>query len=171
MQDYQSLALGYVEELSDLKRRHASLERHCRGLESKLSKTRDRMKMYRARCKAWESALAKVDEIYWGFLGSDELMAPHGAYAAAVCAANNAAYTSSLVMKNFTNAITAATATIAFASHMAYLTYLFIRAPFLLGCCCVLLEKRWATRFFEPKMGIYLRFIGWMLPKGVALRL
>lgn len=88
MQDYQSLALSYAEELSDLKRRHASLERHCRGLESKLSKTRDRMKMYRARCKAWESALAKVDEIYWGFLGSDELMAPHRAYAAAVCAAN-----------------------------------------------------------------------------------
>lgn len=88
MQDYQSLALSYAEELSDLKRRYANLERHCRGLESKLSKTRDRMKMYRARCKAWESALAKVDEIYWGFLGSDELMAPHRAYAAAVCAAH-----------------------------------------------------------------------------------
>lgn len=88
MQDYQSLALSYAEELSDLKRRYANLERHCRGLESKLSKTRDRMKMYRARCKAWESALAKVDEIYWGFFVSDELMAPYRAYAAAVCAAN-----------------------------------------------------------------------------------
>lgn len=64
MQDYQSLALSYAEELSDLKRKHASLERHCRGLESKLSKTRDRMKMYRARCKAWEAALAEVDEIH-----------------------------------------------------------------------------------------------------------
>lgn len=88
MNDYQSLALNYANELSDLKRQYASLERHCRGLESKLAKTRDRMKMYRARCKAWESALAKVDEIYWGFFGSDELMAPHRAYAAAVCAAN-----------------------------------------------------------------------------------
>lgn len=88
MQDYQSLALSYADELSDLKRKHANLERHCRGLESKLSKTRDRMKMYRARCKAWESALAKVDEIYWGFFGSDELMAPHKAYGVAVCAAN-----------------------------------------------------------------------------------
>ena len=88
MQDYQSLALSYAEELSDLKRRYASLERHCRGLESKLSKTRDRMKMYRERCQAWERALAKVDEIYWGFLGSDELTATHRAYAAAVCAAN-----------------------------------------------------------------------------------
>jgi hypothetical protein len=88
MQDYQSLDLSYAEELSDLKRRYANLERHCRGLESKLSKTRGRMKMYRARCKAWESALTKVDEIYWGFVGSDELMAPHMAYATAVCAAN-----------------------------------------------------------------------------------
>ena len=88
MQDYQSLALSYAEELSDLKRRYSNLERHCRGLESKLSKTRDRMKMYRERCRAWERALAKVDEIYWGFLGSDELTATHRAYAAAVCAAN-----------------------------------------------------------------------------------
>ena len=88
MQDYQSLALSYAEELSDLKRRYASLERHCRGLESKLSKTRDRMKMYRERCRAWEMALAKVDEIYWGLLGSDELMSTHRAYAVAVCAAN-----------------------------------------------------------------------------------
>ena len=44
--------------------------------------------MYRERCQAWERALAKVDEIYWGFLGSDELTATHRAYAAAVCAAN-----------------------------------------------------------------------------------
>lgn len=88
MQDYQSLAMSYAEELSDLKCRYSNLERHCRGLENKLAKTHGRMKMYRARCKAWESALAKVDEIYWGFLGSDELMAPHKAYAAAVCAAN-----------------------------------------------------------------------------------
>lgn len=88
MNDYQALALNYAEELSDLKRRYASLERHCRGLESKLSKTRCRMKMYRERCRAWERALAKVDEIYWRFLGGDELMAPHRAYAAAVCAAN-----------------------------------------------------------------------------------
>lgn len=64
MQDYQTLALSYAEELSDLKRRYANLERHCRGLESKLSKTRDRMKMYRARCQAWESALNKVDKLY-----------------------------------------------------------------------------------------------------------
>lgn len=88
MQDYQSLALSYAEELSDLKRRYANLERHCRGLESKLSKTRDRMKMYRERCRAWERSLAKVDEIYLGFLGSDEIMVTHRAYAAAVCAAN-----------------------------------------------------------------------------------
>ena len=63
MQDYQSLALSYAEELSDLKRRYANLERHCRGLESKLSKTRDRMKMYRERCWAWETALNKVDAL------------------------------------------------------------------------------------------------------------
>lgn len=63
-QDYQSLALGYAEELSDLKRRYANLERHCRGLESKLSKTRDRMRMYRERCKAWERALAKAYELF-----------------------------------------------------------------------------------------------------------
>lgn len=88
MQDYQSLALSCAEELSDLKRRYASLERHCRGLESKLAKTRDRMKMYRARCKAWESALAKVDEIYWDFMRDEELMAPHKAYGVAICAAN-----------------------------------------------------------------------------------
>lgn len=88
MQDYQSLALSYADELSDLKRRYANLERHCRGLESKLSKTRDRMKMYRERCRAWERALSKVDEIYWGFLGSDELTATQRAYASAVCAAN-----------------------------------------------------------------------------------
>lgn len=88
MQDYQSLALGYVEELSDLKRRYASLERHCRGLESKLSKTRDRMKMYRERCRAWESALSNVDRLYWGFMSDEELTAPSKAYGVAVCAAN-----------------------------------------------------------------------------------
>lgn len=72
MNGYQPLALSFAEELSDLKRRyeklerkHADLERHCRGLENKLSKTRDRMKMYRARCKAWETALHKVDTLYW----------------------------------------------------------------------------------------------------------
>ena len=57
MQDYQSLALRYAEELSDLKR-------HCAGLEAKLSKTRSRMKLYRERCRAWESALEKADELY-----------------------------------------------------------------------------------------------------------
>lgn len=88
MQDYQSLALGYAEELSDLKRRYASLERHCRGLESKLSKTRDRMKMYRERCRAWESALSNVDRLYWGFMSDEELTAPSKAYGVAVCAAN-----------------------------------------------------------------------------------
>ena len=85
MQDYQSLALSYAEELSDLKRRYANLERHCRGLESKLSKTRDRMKMYRARCKAWESALANVDRLYWGYMRDEALSK---AYGVAVCAAN-----------------------------------------------------------------------------------
>lgn len=88
MNDYQALALSYADELSDLKRRYASLERHCRGLESKLSKTRDRMKMYRELCRAWERALAKVDEIYWGFMRDEEFTAPHKAYGVAVCAAN-----------------------------------------------------------------------------------
>ena len=88
MQDYQSLALSYAEELSDLKRRYASLERHCRGLESKLSKTRGRMKMYRERCRAWEMALANVDRLYWGFMRDEDLMAPHMEYGVAVCAAN-----------------------------------------------------------------------------------
>ena len=88
MQDYQSLALSYAEELSDLKRRYASLERHCRGLESKLSKTRDRMKMYRARCKAWESALANVDRLYWGYMRDKDLAVLSKAYGVAVCAAN-----------------------------------------------------------------------------------
>ena len=88
MQDYQSLALSYAEELSDLKRRYANLERHCRGLESKLSKTRDRMKMYRARCKAWEMALAKVDEIYWSYMRDKDLAVLSKAYGVAVCAAN-----------------------------------------------------------------------------------
>jgi hypothetical protein len=64
MQDYQTLALSYADGLADLKRRYANLERHCRGLESKLSKTRDRMKMYRERCRAWETALGKADELY-----------------------------------------------------------------------------------------------------------
>ena len=95
MNDYQPLALSFAEELSDLKRRyeklehkHADLERHCRGLESKLSKTRDRMKMYRERCRAWESALSNVDRLYWGFMSDEELTAPHKAYGVAVCAAN-----------------------------------------------------------------------------------
>lgn len=88
MQDYQSLALSYAEELSDLKRRYANLERHCRGLESKLSKTRDRMKMYRARCHAWESALATVDRLYWSYMRDKELAVLSKAYGVAVCAAN-----------------------------------------------------------------------------------
>lgn len=64
MQDYQTLALSYAEELFDLKRRYADQERHCKGLESKLSKLRSRMKLYRERCRAWETALIKVDELY-----------------------------------------------------------------------------------------------------------
>lgn len=88
MNDYQSLALSYAEELPDLKRRYSNLERHCRGLESKLSKTRDRMKMYRARCQAWESSLANVDRLYRGFMSDEELTAPSKAYGVAVCAAN-----------------------------------------------------------------------------------
>lgn len=95
MNGYQPLALSYADELSDLKRRyeklerkHADLERHCRGLESKLSKTRDRMKLYRARCRAWESALSNVDRLYWRFMSDEELTAPHKAYGVAVCAAN-----------------------------------------------------------------------------------
>lgn len=87
MQDYQSLALSYAEELSDLKRRHANLERHCRGLESKLSKTRDRMKMYRERCRAWESALAKVDSFHWCFMRDEKPTSSDMAYAVAACAA------------------------------------------------------------------------------------
>lgn len=87
MQDYQSLALSYAEELSDLKRRHADLQRHCRGLESKLSKTRDRMKMYRERCRAWESALSNADRLYWGLMSDEELTAPSEAYGVAVCTA------------------------------------------------------------------------------------
>lgn len=95
MNGYQPLALSFAEELSDLKRRyeklerkHADLERHCRGLESKLAKTRDRMKMYRERCRAWESALSNVDRLYWGFMSDEELTAPSKAYGVAVCAAN-----------------------------------------------------------------------------------
>lgn len=87
MQDYQSLALSYAEELSDLKRRYASLERHCRGLESKLAKTRGRMKMYRERCRAWESALSNADRLYWGLMSDEELAAPSQAYGVAVCTA------------------------------------------------------------------------------------
>lgn len=64
MHDYQSLALSYAEELSDIKRRYAYLERHCKELESKLSKTRGSMKLYSERCRAWETALIKVDELY-----------------------------------------------------------------------------------------------------------
>lgn len=86
MQDYQSPALSYADELSDLKRRYANLERHCRGLESKLSKTRGRMKTYRERCKAWERALAKVDRLYWGYMRDEGPMAPRIAYGVAVCA-------------------------------------------------------------------------------------
>lgn len=86
MQGYQSLALSYADELSDLKRRYANLERHCRGLESKLSKTRGRMKTYRERCKAWERALAKVDRLYWGCMRDEGLTAPRIAYGVAVCA-------------------------------------------------------------------------------------
>ena len=87
MQDYQSLALSYAEELSDLKRRYASLERHCRGLESKLSKTRDRMKMYRERCKAWERALANVDRLHWCFMRDEKPASSDMAYGVAACAA------------------------------------------------------------------------------------
>lgn len=85
-QDYQSLALSYAEELADLKRKHADLERHCRGLESKLSKTRDRMKMHRERCRAWERALAKADRLYRGYMRDGDPMAPRIAYGVAVCA-------------------------------------------------------------------------------------
>lgn len=96
MNDYQPLALSFAGELSDLKRRyeklerkHADLERHCRGLESKLSKTRDRMKMYRERCKAWERALAKVDELYHSFMVHDlDRMNVFRACGVAMCAAD-----------------------------------------------------------------------------------
>lgn len=88
MQDYRTLALSYAEELSDLKRRYASLERRCRGLESKLSKTRGRMKMYRERCKAWERSLANADRLYLGHMRDEDPMAAHMAYGVAVCAAN-----------------------------------------------------------------------------------
>lgn len=87
MQDYQTLALGYAEELSDLKRRYENLERRCRGLESKLSKTRDRMKMYRARCKAWEAALAEADEVYNAFLRHGKTRVDTAkAYGVGICA-------------------------------------------------------------------------------------
>lgn len=32
MQDYQTQALSYAEELYDLKRKYGDLERHCKGL-------------------------------------------------------------------------------------------------------------------------------------------
>lgn len=88
MQDYQALAMSYAEELSDLKRRHASLERHCRGLESKLSKTRDRMKMYRERCNAWESALGDMNELYISFLHEADCTGVAKAFGVSVCMAN-----------------------------------------------------------------------------------
>lgn len=86
MQDCKTPAPSHAEELSDLKRRYADLERHSRGLESKLSKTRDRMEMYRERCRAWERALALVDTLYRGFMRDEDPMAPHIAYGVAVCA-------------------------------------------------------------------------------------
>lgn len=88
MQDYQALALSYAEELSNLKRRYASLERHCRGLESKLSKTRDRMKMYRERCKAWERALDDTNELYRSFLREAGYAGVAKAFGVSVCMAN-----------------------------------------------------------------------------------
>lgn len=87
MLDYSTLALGYYEELSDLKRRYADLERHCKGLESKLSRTRDRMKMYRERCKAWERALTLADTLYRGFMRDGKPASSDVAYGVAVCAA------------------------------------------------------------------------------------
>lgn len=87
MQDYQTTALSYAEELSDLKRRYTSMERHCRGLESKLSKTRDRMKLYRERCRAWERALARADELYSLFLHGTDRTNMATAYGVATCAA------------------------------------------------------------------------------------
>lgn len=87
MQDYQTLALSYVEELYDLKRRHADLERHCRGLESKLSKTRDRMKLYRARCKAWERALTLAGTLYRDFMRDEKPASSDMAYGVVACAA------------------------------------------------------------------------------------
>lgn len=88
MQDYQSLALSYAEELSDLKRRYASLERHCRGLESKLAKTRDRMKTYRERCRAWERALDNANDLYRAFLHGTDNTSIAKAFGVSVCMAN-----------------------------------------------------------------------------------
>lgn len=95
MNGYQPLALSFAEELSDLKRRyeklerkHADLERHCRGLESKLSKTRDRMKLYRERCRAWESALGNANELYRTFLHGTDSMSIAKAFGVSVCMAN-----------------------------------------------------------------------------------
>ena len=86
MRDHRSPAPGSAEELSDLKRRYASLERHCRGLESKLSKTRGRMETYRGRCRAWERALAEADGLYRGYMRDGDPMASRIAYGVAVCA-------------------------------------------------------------------------------------
>ena len=86
MRDCRSLPPGHAEELSGLKRRNADLERRCRGLESKLSKTRDRMEMYRERCRAWETALENADRLYRGFMGDEGPTAPSKAYGVAVCA-------------------------------------------------------------------------------------
>lgn len=95
MNGYQPLALSFAEELSDLKRRyeklerkHADLERHCRGLESKLSKTRDRMKMYRERCRAWESALGNANELYRAFLHGTDYTSIAKAFGVSMCMAN-----------------------------------------------------------------------------------
>lgn len=95
MNGYQPLALSFAEELSDLKRRyeklerkHADLERHCRGLESKLSKTRDRMKMYRERCRAWESALGNANELYSAFLHGTDYTSIAKAFGVSMCMAN-----------------------------------------------------------------------------------
>nr|UVX93159.1 MAG: hypothetical protein [Bacteriophage sp.] len=87
MQDYQTLALSYADELADLKRKHTDLERHCRGLESKLSKTRDRMKMYRERCKAWERALGNLDSLHRYLMRDEKPTSSDMAYAVAECAA------------------------------------------------------------------------------------
>ena len=45
----------------------------------------DGRKMYRARGKAWESAVTNVDRLYWGYMRDEALSK---AYGVAVCAAN-----------------------------------------------------------------------------------